>query len=213
MSEALASSGHGRRERRKAETRARLLEAARRTFVERGYHATRPQDIAAAADLATGTFYVHFEDKADAFRAWSEQAATQLMQRVRAASTDASGFEARLHRSLEALLEYSDENPGTLRAAFLDAAVVASELPPGASLQEQLAESLAQGLRSGAARGELDDDLDFDVIAHGIVGFVSQALRAGAERGVRRATLLREVTRFIGRAVVGTPGTPSEDER
>ena len=29
-------------------------------FVEKGYDATRPQDIAQAADVAAGTFYVHF---------------------------------------------------------------------------------------------------------------------------------------------------------
>lgn len=41
----------GRRERRKADTRRRLLAAARVLFVEKGYDATRPQDIAQAADV------------------------------------------------------------------------------------------------------------------------------------------------------------------
>jgi len=40
-----------RADRRKAESRQRLLEAARRLFIGRGYHETRPQDITRAADL------------------------------------------------------------------------------------------------------------------------------------------------------------------
>lgn len=204
MAEAViqARTNGGRRERRKAETRARLLTAARALFVERGYHATRPQDIAEAADLATGTFYAHFGDKREAFQAFSEQAAEQLMDRVRAAGAESADFEQRLYLSLEALLAYADENPGTLAAAFTDSAVIAAELPRGASLQDQLADSLARGLRHGMEQGDLRADGDPDVIAHGIVGFVSQALRFGSERKRARGDLLRDVTRFVSRALV-----------
>ncbi len=196
------AEGAGRRERRKAETRARLLAAARALFIERGYHATRPQDIAAAADVATGTFYVHFADKREAFLAFSDEATRELMERVREAARDSADFAERLYRSLEALLAYSDENPGTLRAAFADASVITADLSRGRGLPEQLAASLAQGLRQGMAEGRLTDELDPDVVAHGIVGLVSGALRFGAERGTPRPDLLRDVTRFVSRALV-----------
>lgn len=133
-SEALSSSpGTGRRERRKAETRARLLAAARRLFAERGFDATRPQDVARAADLAVGTFYVHFADKADVFLAFTEDAAREIMEALRARAEGSRGFEERLRRSLEALLAWSDANPGVLAVCFADAAVLSAGGSAGTS--------------------------------------------------------------------------------
>jgi AcrR family transcriptional regulator len=51
------------RNRRKAATRTALLEAGRRFVEERGAHATQVGDIARAAGVAHGTFYVHFTSK------------------------------------------------------------------------------------------------------------------------------------------------------
>jgi AcrR family transcriptional regulator len=64
----------GRRERRKAETKQKLVVAATELFWSRGYDATSIHDITEAADVALGTFYLHFESKADValiqFRQW-----------------------------------------------------------------------------------------------------------------------------------------------
>jgi len=48
-------------------TRAKLLEAAREMFAERGYEAATVRDIAAAANLSTGAVFASFSDKADLF--------------------------------------------------------------------------------------------------------------------------------------------------
>jgi AcrR family transcriptional regulator len=45
-----------------------LVEAAMRCFHDRGYAATRVEDIVRAADYTRGAFYFHFADKADCFR-------------------------------------------------------------------------------------------------------------------------------------------------
>lgn len=198
----LSSSPPSRRERRKAETRSRLLGAARTLFATEGYDATRPQDIARAADLAIGTFYIHFPDKRAAFLAFTEAASHELMERVRAHIGDASGFEARLLRSLEAIVAFSDENPGVLAAAFADEAVLAADLPTGASLRDRLAQSLAKQLREGMRRRELRRDYDPAVVAYGIVGLLQQGLRFGAHARISRAALLDNLVRFCARALV-----------
>ncbi|HEX3947485.1 MAG TPA: TetR/AcrR family transcriptional regulator [Acidimicrobiales bacterium] len=55
----------GRRERKKAATRARLIECAYRLIDQRGYDATSLTDITEAADVSARTFYLYFDSKAD----------------------------------------------------------------------------------------------------------------------------------------------------
>ncbi len=191
----------GRRARRKAETRQRLLAAARELFASRGYDATRPQDVARVADLATGTFYLHFADKREAFAAFTEQAGEELMALMSERMAGARGFEERLRRSLEALFHYAEHNPGVLSAAFADAAVIAAEVPSGARLRDRLADSLARGLRNDMEAGALASDYDPQVIAHGIVGMIDAACTHGARRDLSARDLLENLTRFCARAL------------
>ena len=46
-----------------ARTRARLMDAAVRVFARVGFEAASVNEIAQAADVANGTFYLHFKDK------------------------------------------------------------------------------------------------------------------------------------------------------
>ncbi|MBN2002937.1 MAG: TetR/AcrR family transcriptional regulator [Anaerolineae bacterium] len=52
-----------RRERRKEQTRQRLLEVAERLFRTQGFDATTVEEIAETADVAKGTFFNYFESK------------------------------------------------------------------------------------------------------------------------------------------------------
>lgn len=202
-----------RRQRRKAKTRERLLEAASRLFAERGFEATRPQDIAREADVAIGTFYLHFADRREAFEAFTARAATELMERARTRAPDNGNFEARLRCTLESLLDYMDEKPGVVRAAFADEAVIGSA--PGAhaeSLRERLAQGLASGLELGMARGEILGDYDPLLISHGVVGLIQQALSHGSHRALDRDVVLDQITRFCARALVPPRSTKRDEE-
>ena len=53
--------GRGKRSR----TRTRLIDAALRLMSERGIVATSVSEISAAADVANGTFYLHFRNKSE----------------------------------------------------------------------------------------------------------------------------------------------------
>ncbi len=50
---------------KRGRTRERLTDAALRLMSERGINATSVSEIAAAAELANGTFYLYFKDKAE----------------------------------------------------------------------------------------------------------------------------------------------------
>jgi AcrR family transcriptional regulator len=73
----------GRREERKAQNRAKLLDAARKVFAEKGLGAATVRDIVRETDLATGTFYNYFEDKEEIFRALLEDFSAKARVAVR----------------------------------------------------------------------------------------------------------------------------------
>ncbi|MGD3106084.1 TetR/AcrR family transcriptional regulator [Streptomyces sp. YGL11-2] len=53
----------GRRERKKAQTRRALADAALRLFLERGYDAVGVREVAEAADVSVTTLFKHFPSK------------------------------------------------------------------------------------------------------------------------------------------------------
>jgi AcrR family transcriptional regulator len=75
IGEASRSAGGLRatRAQAKVQTRERLLEAARRVFVERGFHAATLDQVAEEAGYTKGAVYSAFESKADLFLAILEE--------------------------------------------------------------------------------------------------------------------------------------------
>jgi AcrR family transcriptional regulator len=59
----ITSDGQTRRQRKRARTRAAIIDAAIDLFETRGYGATTVADIAAAADIGARTFFGYFASK------------------------------------------------------------------------------------------------------------------------------------------------------
>lgn len=70
-----------RRQRRKAARPAELAEAALELFVERGFDATRLEDVAARAGVAKGTVYLYFASKEALFDGVVRQAILPAVER------------------------------------------------------------------------------------------------------------------------------------
>lgn len=199
-----------RRQRRKAETRQRLLDAATRLFAKQGFEATRSQDIAREADVAIGTFYLHFADRRGAFVAFTERAAEDLMEYARHRVRSEGGFEERLRSWLEAILDYMDEHPGVVGAAFANEAVIGADPhgEPGESLRDRLVDGLARALELGMRGGALHPDYDPQLVSYAVVGLIQQALSHAAQLRIERDAVLDQITRFCARALVRNEEDP-----
>jgi AcrR family transcriptional regulator len=66
-------SDQGRVARRRARVRADLLAAARQVFTTHGFQDATITEVTQLADVATGTFYLHFQDKDELFVAVVEE--------------------------------------------------------------------------------------------------------------------------------------------
>ncbi len=183
-------------ERRDA-TRERLLKAARELFVARGYHATRPQDIAKLAGLGQGTFYLYFSDKKACFIAFVAQARLELQQYVQARAFGVVGLEAFFSAQIGASLDFSAEHPGLLRAAMVDVSTIATDVP---DLTQTWASDWARMVSNTIQRGVVDASYDPEIVGALLLGTIGGAV-AATNRGAPRDKVIANTVRFLIRAL------------
>lgn len=78
-------TNQGRVARRRARVRAELLAAARQVFIDRGYQEATISEIIQVADVAMGTFYLHFRDKEEVLQALTEEVLQMLREKIHTA--------------------------------------------------------------------------------------------------------------------------------
>ena len=110
----MSEAAGGRREQRKAQTRAEIRAVAQRLFAERGFDGVTSADVAAAAGVAVQTVFNHFGSKEDLFfdgrTPWVEGLAAAVENRE--PGTDPlTALRQYLATDLEALLE-QESRPG-----------------------------------------------------------------------------------------------------
>ena len=196
MSEAAAveSVAPSRQDRRRARTRAELLAAAKRLLASKGFHGTKIADIAAAADVGTGTFYLHFPTKDALFSDLVRETALRAREeidRAKAAVTDPRD-QARV--ATATLFQFADSNREVFKILF----------GHGAHFNELLhevhqlfivdaEENQARGVAMGAFK-----PFRPTIVAQAVVGLVSQVVSWWVEQkdvGVEEIT--DTVTRIL----------------
>jgi AcrR family transcriptional regulator len=199
-SQAIAIEG-ARAVRRKSESLVRLKQAARKLFVERGYDATRPQDIAREAGLGHGTFYLHYPDKRACFLSFVEDARIELDGHLRISRMPGTDLEQRIAATLTAIYEYADSHPGVLRAAMSDERVIDADGVEARPLLMQWGVEWADMLRGEASNGGACASYDADIIGHAIVGALHQASWECHRSGRSREEMVKNLTEFLTRAL------------
>lgn len=153
-------TGIDRRTRRKQQTRERIVDAAIELFIAQGYDATTVDQIAAAADVARGTFFNHFPGKEDVTHAWIDRRRDELRDCIAAAS--APDAVARIVEGLQVATGLYDSDSVARRP--MTRIWIRCGGPFGAG-HGQTAESIRAVLDEGRQAGQLRKDLDIRAAA------------------------------------------------
>lgn len=107
--------GVGRRERRKARAREKLLTAARQLIAENGVSALRIGDVTDRADLGFGTFYTYFESKEALVEAVVADTLTGLASSIGATAVAASDAARAAADAYRRFLRFATSEPELAR--------------------------------------------------------------------------------------------------
>jgi len=172
----------GARERSRLATRARLLAGGRALFAEHGLHGVTSHDIARAAGVAAGTFYLHFSDKQALFREIVYEAVRQLRERLEAAFESEDDPKIAVGAHAEALVDFAEANADLVRIVFgRDHGDVEVE----ADVLDYLAQVGADVLRRRIARGSIRTFLEPAVAAQALTGMFVRVIAWWIDGGMR----------------------------
>jgi TetR/AcrR family transcriptional regulator, cholesterol catabolism regulator len=144
--------GPTRRERKKERTRAQIYAAAMELFLARGYDAVTIDEICAAADVARGTFFLHFPTKDSLLGEYGRQAAAELAALLDAEEGSAV---AALEKGLRFLAERATRHAPVVRLVVREAASRPTAIVDTTASGRDLSELFAGVIRRGQRAGEL----------------------------------------------------------
>jgi AcrR family transcriptional regulator len=132
-----------------AQRRASIVEAAGRLFGERGYEATRLEDVAAAAGVTKPILYRHFSSKRDLYIALLERHRADLSSFAGVIPSEGS-VEERLAAVLDVWLDYVEAHSYAWRLLFRDTGGDEEVVTYRAEVHEEARRVLAQIIKTFA---------------------------------------------------------------
>ena len=167
----------GRVDRRRARTRAALLQAGRGLLARRDLGDLSVDDIVAAADVAKGSFYNHFADKARFARAIGAAVRLQVEAAVQAANAGVEDPPRRLALALCVFVRFAIEHRDSAQVLWrLNSGATMADAPVNRGLRREV----ARAVRAGPLTG-----LDIETAVLLVMGTIIVAMRHVLEERVR----------------------------
>jgi AcrR family transcriptional regulator len=146
-------SSEARDQGKSARTRARLMDAAVNVFARIGFEAASVNEIAQAADVANGTFYLHFKDKDEIVSVVAYRIANDIARQLDEAMVDIDDAIERTSFGTRQFIDIASSEPAWGWALFR----AVWFLPELRKLSnEHLKADLQRGVRDGVFTGPID---------------------------------------------------------
>jgi TetR/AcrR family transcriptional regulator, mexCD-oprJ operon repressor len=173
----------------RARVSAAILEAAARTFAERGDQ-TSMADVAAAAGVARATVYRYFPNREGLLEALGQFAVEEAGKRLQAARLEEVSVPEAFQRAVRVLVAVGDYFVVLSRE---------SARPDRAEFEQRVASPLRRLVERAQSSGEVRDDLPASWLMEALVGIVVSVLRAQPSLGVED-TVAGVTSLFLGGA-------------
>jgi AcrR family transcriptional regulator len=181
-----------RRARKKARTRRDIYAAAMALFVARGFDAVTIDDICAAADVARGTFFLHFPTKDAVLGEYGREVTAELADRLRTHRGSAAAALRLAFRMLVGrAVKHAEVVRLMVRELMAHPAALADATAQGRDFGELIAGLVRDGQRTGEFRRAVDARLAAAVIVSSYFAIVNEwareAVNFDLEAGVSQA--------------------------
>lgn len=167
-----AKDAISRFQQRREQTSRDLLEAARRVLAFKGYHDTKIADIARAANVGVGTFYLYYPTKQAIFLELVEDTVRRLRQEVESVEAKSSDPLERARLGMATFLRFAQDNRELFRIVFGHGSAFHEVVRRA---QEQFVQdavtNIQAGMQAGLFRGKRAD-----LVAQAIIGMALRSV-------------------------------------
>ena len=177
LKRSLPARGEG--DDKRSRTRKRLIDAALRLMSERGIVATSVSEISAAADVANGTFYLHFRNKSEIVSVICQSVTLAMHTEMDGKRVHVLDGAARVLFATQQFIEIAADEP--VWGNLLLRAVAESNAIKG-DLSRHLRADVDLGISQGLFRGDCDEFVIECLLAILITGIARRL--GGGEREV-----------------------------
>jgi AcrR family transcriptional regulator len=193
-----------RRARKKERTRGQIYDAAMKLFLARGYDAVTIEEICTAADVARGTFFLHFPSKDSLLGEYGRQAFADLV-----ALLDGHAGSARdaLALGLRFLAERASRHAAVVRLVVREVAAHRTAIDDTTAAGRELTDLFAAVIRRGQRSGELRRSVH-PVVAGAVIASAYLAIAgewARHEDGPELSVLAHQALDVILRGIARNP--------
>lgn len=189
----MTANAHSHPTRRKRSQRERLIAGMVMAARRHGYAGANVSQVIAGAGVSRPTFYEHFSDKDDCFRATHRELARQLLEQIRQ-TVASEPPERAVQAGIRRFIELAEEHPNG--ASFLADSTMAGgwgALDERDRMIDEIAEAIEQRLAQAPPQA-LAPDVPIPVVLGAVRWLLAPVLRRG-EHGL--ATLADELTSWV----------------
>lgn len=154
----------------KQEMHNRILNGARKVFLEKGYDQTSMRNIAQEINYSPGSIYFYFKDKSEIFHELHKEGFALLLNQLKVLEKVRDPFE-RLKASGRVFIQFAQENKDYYNLMFIVDEPVKDSLSEGFQIAEE-AISYMQGIISECQQKGKFKDLDTEYFTFLIISVV-----------------------------------------
>ena len=210
----VSARGLSLRERQRQERERLILRAAEELFIERGYHDTSMDDIAARVGIAKGTVYLHFASKEDLTLALFERGIREFVRGLDAILSADGTPRGKLEAIFERTYGSMTDSSFQLFSSMFRSPEVMARLHEKrqilAALWEEPSQRLTEVLEEGKAAGEFDPTMPTPIMLSLLLGLLAPHRweRPVADKQVLPAEVARHISRFFFKGIAPCEHAP-----